>query len=428
MIYKNTSRMICTGALSCLMSLSASAQVIYSNGFDSLSNGEVTDDQIKDSWNSRYAKGPDEGRVTIVNDSISGKAARVAYPAFTNQSSPSGATWETDIGHSADELYMSYWVKVDSDFQFVKGGKLPGLGGSTSFPRGENDFTTRLMWREDGKLEFYLHGFQVNNSAGAEPYRVFWDDFGEHARLKKGQWHHIEIHQVLNTPGVRDGRLQGWLDGVLVCDSSDNSGVRAVGQSDTKINHLFFSTFFGGSSAPVTQWQPTDDVYANFDDFTVSTQPIGMHGFPGDVSGGGNGDNDNPVLTAGTNNIRIRNANNDRCLQANGSNNGDLVISSGCDNGADQKLDVLAHSSTPYLKLRFDSNTLNLDAGNAADNQDVKMWRNSNHLNRRLEFIPNGQYFMIKSVTSNKCVQGNWNDARWQTCSTSDIKQQWYTN
>ena len=241
-------------------------------------SGKVNDKDIKTAWATRYAKGPDEGRVTIVNDAVLGKAARVKYPAFGNQSTPSGATWETDISFSANELYMAYWVKFDNDFQFVKGGKLPGLAGSTSFPYGDNGFTTRLMWREEGKLEFYLHGFEINNEAGAEPYRLFWDDFGQHAKVIPGQWHHIEIHQQLNTPGSRNGRLRGWLDGVLMVDDSSNSGVRAAGQSNTKINHLYFSTFFGGSSSPEIQWQPIEDVYANFDEFTVSTQRIGFDG------------------------------------------------------------------------------------------------------------------------------------------------------
>ena len=289
-LIKTPSRILFSAAIAATTLLPLSevqAQVVYSNGFDGLPTGLVDDGQIKTNWSSRYAKGPDEGRVEIVTDSQSGKAGRIKYPAFGNQSSPSGATWETDIGVSSDELYMAYWIKFDSNFQFVKGGKLPGLAGSTSFPYGDNDFTTRLMWRENGKLEFYLHGFKMNNNAGSEPYRVFWDDFGEHARVIPGQWHHIEIRQKLNTPGALNGRLQGWLDGVLMIDDISNSGVRDAGQNSTKINQLYFSTFFGGSSAPEIQWQPTNDVYATYDEFIVSNQRIGMSGFPGDIGGGG---------------------------------------------------------------------------------------------------------------------------------------------
>jgi hypothetical protein len=263
-----------------ILAVNTQADIIYANGFESLNLGNANDSDIKQSWDTRYAKGPDEGRVSIVSDAHTGKAARITYPAYSNQSTPSGATWETDLARSGDEMYMSYWVKFDHNFDFVKGGKMPGLGGATEFPYGDNGFTTRLMWREGGTLEFYVHGYEVNNSAGAEPYRIFWDDAGHHARVIPGQWHHIEIRQKLNTPGQRDGILQGWLDGTLVCDDTDNSGVRALGHGNTQLNHLYFSTFFGGSSAPVSQWQPTSDVYAIYDDFIVSTNPIGMTALP----------------------------------------------------------------------------------------------------------------------------------------------------
>jgi hypothetical protein len=134
------------------------AQVIYSNGFEGLALGNASDQDIKTTWSTRYAKGPDEGRVKIIAGGHTGKAATIKYPAFGNQSTPSGATWETDISHSGDELFMSYWVKFENGFDFVKGGKLPGLGGSTDFPYGSKGFTTRLMWREGGKLEFIYTG------------------------------------------------------------------------------------------------------------------------------------------------------------------------------------------------------------------------------------------------------------------------------
>ena len=293
------------------------AQVIYSNGFEGLALGNASDQDIKTTWSTRYAKGPDEGRVKIIAGGHTGKAATIKYPAFGNQSTPSGATWETDIGHSGDQLYMSYWVKFENGFDFVKGGKLPGLGGSTDFPYGSKGFTTRLMWREGGKLEFYLHGYEINNSSGAEPYRLFWDAAGYHASVTTGKWHHIEIRQKLNSPGKRDGILQGWLDGQLVCSDSDNSGVRGAGSSNTKINHLYFSTFFGGSSAPQSQWQPKKDVFASFDDFIVSTKPIGMSGQVGSTSSSSSSSSATSsqclVLTMGT--AHEVNITNNNCVQ-----------------------------------------------------------------------------------------------------------------
>jgi len=258
----------------------------FTNNADALAAGNPTESAFKTAWATRYVK--EIERISITStaaDVYSGKSLKILYPA-NKITGNSGATWETDIKYSSDEMYMSYWVKFKSDFDFRSGGKLPGLGGSTSFPRGINGFSTRLMWREEGKLEFYLHGYQVNNSFGEEPYRVYWnkDEYLYHTgksnnsvKVTAGKWHNIIIRQKLNTPGQKNGILQGWLDGVLVCNNTDDANVRAAGQTDTKVNHLFFSTFYGGSS-DIELYAPKKNEYAYFDEFKLSTSPISYPG------------------------------------------------------------------------------------------------------------------------------------------------------
>lgn len=62
-----------------------------------------------------------------------------------------------------DELTLKYDIKMKENYEFVKGGKLPGLfGGATSCSGGANAadlgcFSTRLMWRRDGDAELYLY-------------------------------------------------------------------------------------------------------------------------------------------------------------------------------------------------------------------------------------------------------------------------------
>lgn len=58
-------------------------------------------------------------------------------------------------------MLLSYEVAFDPGFQFVKGGKLPGLRGGPdasgceggSQPNGTNCWSMRLMWRKDGAGE-----------------------------------------------------------------------------------------------------------------------------------------------------------------------------------------------------------------------------------------------------------------------------------
>jgi hypothetical protein len=60
----------------------------------------------------------------------------------------------------ASTLTFEYKVFFPSDFEWVKGGKLPGLyGGRTGCSGGDaalDCFSTRLMWRAGGAGELYL--------------------------------------------------------------------------------------------------------------------------------------------------------------------------------------------------------------------------------------------------------------------------------
>ncbi len=231
------------------------------------------DKEIKTAWATRYVKGAERMLITnSARNAYSGSALQVSYPRGGVGTGPSGAQWETHLKVEAEELYMSYWAKFRDDFDFVNGGKLPGLAGSTRFPHRDLPFSTRLMWRDGGKIEFYLHGYNTPYT-----YRVYWDDFGTHKRFVPGKWHHVEMHIKLNTPGRADGVLQGWLDGVLSCDDSANANVRAAAQSKIKLNHLFFSTFFGGTS-DVDFYASKKDEEAYFDEFKISRERIGYPG------------------------------------------------------------------------------------------------------------------------------------------------------
>ncbi|KAG2126842.1 hypothetical protein DEU56DRAFT_982875 [Suillus clintonianus] len=93
-------------------------------------------------------------------------ALQLVYPAYSvNPSSkfPGGAEFNpTQLNLSdAQNVTMEYSVFFPADFDWVKGGKLPGLyGGHTGCSGGaaaEDCFSTRLMWRQGGAGELYLY-------------------------------------------------------------------------------------------------------------------------------------------------------------------------------------------------------------------------------------------------------------------------------
>jgi len=228
-----------------------------------------------------------------------GKSIKVMYPKGGNTSSHSGIQYPEHIpttmqydrdtksfvgNNSFQEMYVSYWVKFEKDFTWQLGGKLPGMIAERGFRDTNRDerVNTRLMWRENGKLEFYIHSPYLKDKTAGKAYedRIYWNNGSEvagHAKLTKGKWHHIEfrmkLNDVVNGKVYANGELEGWLDGKQAAYYND---VTLRGDKDFNINTFFFSTFFGGSSGNGKQvWWPTKNVYAYFDQIEVSDQRIG---------------------------------------------------------------------------------------------------------------------------------------------------------
>lgn len=262
------------------------AQEILHASIDNFPLGTANDAQWKALWpGTSWANGPDEGRVSITETPTfdgQGKAIRVKYPQGQMQSGPSGAQWFIDALGEHDELYMSYWVRFDPGFDFVLGGKLPGLGGANTFEDRTNEWSGRLMWREQGKAEFYIHVPAGNEYDPGE--RFWWNTEGFQATFQPGRWHHIELHIRLNTPGQFDGLMEGWFDGVKAAHYPAFY-FRDAPTATARITWAFFSTFFGGSSSSI--WQATKDEFATFDDIRLSTGRIGYPGVPSDVDSDG---------------------------------------------------------------------------------------------------------------------------------------------
>ena len=265
--------------------------VIFENDFDDDSTGIYSISNLNADWNSPpFDNGVEEGRVSIVDDSeaFSGKSLEVTYPSGQHRSANSGAQWQLYFGQEYDELFVEYRVKFGAGFDFVRGGKLPGLiGGDANtggnVPDGTDGFSARMHWRTDGSSGSPLDREQANISqylyhpdqpnTFAEDFR--WDDSpaGDWAFFDSDRWYHIRhrvvLNSVVNGQGQNDAIVQAWLDGQLVLDL-DNIRFRDI--ESLKIDGLYFSTFFGGSG---DQWNTTKDEVAYFDDFKVFTHILG---------------------------------------------------------------------------------------------------------------------------------------------------------
>lgn len=95
----------------------------------------------------------------------SGPVLEVTYPQGSFSHDTGGAQlyslWNTSDGSQFNSMLLTYEVAFDAGFNWVQGGKLPGVrggpdpdgcsGGNAS--TGANCFSSRLMWRKNGAGE-----------------------------------------------------------------------------------------------------------------------------------------------------------------------------------------------------------------------------------------------------------------------------------
>jgi hypothetical protein len=229
--------------------------------------GNYTKARIEADWQGTQWANPSD-RVTI-EDEDGNRFARVQYPRGGVGPGEGGAQWRVNFQsfreRTYDELYVSYRIRFRPDFDFVLGGKLPGLlggegntGGNT--PDGHDGWSGRMMWRRAGAAVQYLYHPDQPGRYGED---LEWDRV-----FPTGQWVTVEHRFVINTPGQRDGIVQAWYNGVLALDRQN---IRFRDTLDFAVDGFYFSTFFGGSG---DEWAPSRDEYIDFDDFVFSDRPI----------------------------------------------------------------------------------------------------------------------------------------------------------
>ena len=195
-----------------------------------------------------------------------GQALRITLPKGASGcvDEKTCANWKPHIGAQLDSLSYSYWVNFPTNFDFVRGGKLPGIGSfeprvGGGKPNGHDGWSVRVMWENTGKLGQYVYHMDQPSHFGDF---FVWDA----PPLERGKWYQIKTLVRLNTPGKSDGIITTWLNGKEVLNKRD---LRFRTGNDLKIERFLFAVFFGGTGA---EWAPPRDETVYLDDFTLSPQ------------------------------------------------------------------------------------------------------------------------------------------------------------
>jgi hypothetical protein len=186
---------------------------------------------------------------------------------------------------TAKEATLGYSVMFDEDFEFQKGGKLPGLYGGDSdevafsCSGGRRDtrcWSARFMWRTAGAGEFYTYlpssgQFATPNQAlcNVKPFSTCNPTYGASVgrgafTFQKGVWNQISQRVLLNDAGQANGELELFFNGQSVI----NVGGLMLRSDDVgKIRGIVMQTFFGGNEA---SFASPKDQNAYFSDFSVA--------------------------------------------------------------------------------------------------------------------------------------------------------------
>ncbi|OCB91104.1 polysaccharide lyase family 14 protein [Sanghuangporus baumii] len=128
---------------------------------------------------------------------------------------------------------LEYSVFFPKNFDWVLGGKLPGLYGGHMTCSGGDDatqcFSTRLMWRAGGAGELYLYApkdKQTHSLCHAPPESVCDTAYGLSVargafKFSPGEWTHVRQTVVLNTPGKQNGGFRLEVNGRDIMNRHD---------------------------------------------------------------------------------------------------------------------------------------------------------------------------------------------------------------
>ncbi|OCB90674.1 hypothetical protein A7U60_g2109 [Sanghuangporus baumii] len=191
--------------------------------------------------------------------SENGTVLRVTYPAGSFSNHTGGAQFYTLWNSSTplQSMLVSYELAFDSDFDWVKGGKLPGIRGGPSIegcsggkePTGTDCFSTRLMWRTDAAGEVYAYVPKTDGICDADEVKCN-DDFGVSIHrgafgFPTGQWCRVTLLVQMNDPpSTSNGYVALYFNDILAISQT---GVQFRKDDSVNPGGLFFSTFFGGN-------------------------------------------------------------------------------------------------------------------------------------------------------------------------------------
>ncbi|GAB3234430.1 hypothetical protein GCM10027454_39860 [Algoriphagus aestuariicola] len=231
--------------------------------FEDHPNGYYTNTQYKSDWNNGSLYFPNTTQIRTVDGS---KVLASFFPKGTWGRGGGLNQWPEfrDSPDNITEIYWTFRIKYQGNFDWALGAKLPGVGfglasniasGGEGLKVGNQGASLRLMQVAGGKLKMYVYHHNMGNKYG--------DDMGQgtFGQLERGVWQELTVRVVANQNGKANGIMQVWLDGELVA-SARNIEMRTSASPQT-IRSIALNTFMGGDDS---RFAPDHDQFMWMDD------------------------------------------------------------------------------------------------------------------------------------------------------------------
>lgn len=221
---------------------------------------------------------------------VGNKKLRATFPKNKSSGRDTGFVFDQKIT-GTEEATFEYDFTFQKGFEWAKGGKLPGLAGTSAktIPVGCNDnvtdqrkgFSARLMWREKGRLVAYTYfpNRIKNNKIPTKGQGRCGIDITVTKKLESGKNYRVKQYIKLNTPNKSNGILKIELfdkdkkdknGNYTVVDTLNLKNVKYRSDSEIKINSALFHTYRGGGRT-TKEFMSKKTSYIDFDNFLLTT-------------------------------------------------------------------------------------------------------------------------------------------------------------
>ena len=210
----------------------------------------------------------DSNLALVQGEGVNGSAGlRASYQGFHRGSKR--MTARIPLGETGSEYSLNYDVRFEQGFQFVRSGKLHGLGPTKPVTGGKamrsDGWSARATFAKKGRLTTYTYHQDLPNKYGVHGKVVAPFSFA-HERF-----YAVTLHVKINSSEEKaDGFVHLYVDGQLI-ERQDKLRFHAD-KENGGVSQMLFSTFHGGHSpkfAPKTLNGDYTTVYATFDNFSV---------------------------------------------------------------------------------------------------------------------------------------------------------------